>query len=143
MAGKTTTFANSFLALVFNATTWTSMAQNNASSPYSQIYVSLHSADPTASGNQSSNEIAYTSYARVAVARSSSGWTVSSNSVVPVSAISFPAGTGGSGTAAFFGLGSAASGTGVLFYTGAITPSIVTGNGVTPILTTASTITES
>lgn len=40
------------------------------------LYVSLHTADPGAGGDQTTNEAAYTSYARVAVARTVAGWTV-------------------------------------------------------------------
>ena len=141
--GKNNTASAAILALIFNATTWTSVAINATSSPLTNLYVSLHTADPTASGSQSSSEVTYTSYARVAVARTSSGWSVSGETVTPVAAITFPAGTGGSGTATNFGIGSAASGAGSLFYEGTISPSIVTGNGITPQLTTASSISES
>jgi hypothetical protein len=106
------------------------------------LYASLHTADPGEAGSQSTSEITYTSYARVAVARSSSGWTVTGNAVVPFAAITFPAGTGGSGTAAYAGIGTASSGAGVLLYSGAITPNIVCGAGVTPSLTTATSLTE-
>ena len=139
---KTTTYANSLLALVFNATLFANVAINATSSPITNIHVSLHTADPGTSGDQTTSEIAYTSYARVAVARTSGGWTVTTNSVSPVAAITFPAGTGGSGTATHFAVGSALSGAGVRFYNGTVTPNIVCGNGVTPSLSTASTITE-
>jgi len=102
----------------------------------------LHTSDPGEAGDQTTNEIAYTDYARVAVARTTGGWTVTNNSVSPAATISFPAGTGGSGTATHFGVGVAASGAGVLLYSGSITPNIVCGNGVTPQLTTATAITE-
>jgi hypothetical protein len=48
--------------------------QNSATA--GNLYVSLHTADPGAAGNQTTNECAYTSYARVAVERSATGWTV-------------------------------------------------------------------
>lgn len=104
--------------------------------------MSLHTADPGETGNQTTNEIAYTSYARVAVARTSGGWTVSANSVSPAANIDFPAGTGGSGTATHAAVGTASSGTGKILYKGTVTPNIVCGSGITPRLTTASTITE-
>ena len=98
----------------------------------------------SAGGNQSSNECTYTGYARVAVIRTSSGWTTSTaESISPQAAITFPPGTGGSGTAAFFSIGTASSGTGEILYSGPISPNIVTGNGVTPQLTTGTTVTES
>ena len=45
---------------------------------------------PADAGNQTTNETAYTSYARVAVARTSGGWTVTGNSVSPTANIDFP-----------------------------------------------------
>lgn len=140
MTGTGATFANDLLLLIFQGTTIANVAINATSSPITNIYASLHTADPT-SGNQTTSEAAYTSYARVAVARSSSGWTVSTNTVVPVATISFPAATGGSETEAYAGLGSVSSGTGLLFFAGAISPTIAVSNGVTPQLTTSSTLT--
>jgi hypothetical protein len=139
---KSNTFENDLLKLIFNATAIANLADNAASSPLTNLYVSLHTADPGEAGNQSTSEVAYTSYARVAVARTSGGWTVTNNSVSPVANIDFPAATGGSGTVTFFGVGTAVSGTGVLYYSGTVTPSISITSGVTPRLTTASTITE-
>jgi hypothetical protein len=146
MTGKTTNWEQDVLALLFNATGITNIADNTATSPLTNLYISLHTGDPGVSGNQTTSEVAYTGYARVAVARTSGGWTVSGSNpvqVAPVATISFPAGTAGSGTAAYFGVGTASSGTGVLLYTGTVTPNIVCGNGVTPQLTSSSTITES
>lgn len=142
--GKSTTTSNNLLKLVFNATAWANIADNAASSPNTNLYVALHTADPGVGGTQSTNEITYTSYARVAVARTTSGWTASSAaSTSPVAAITFPAGTGGSGTATYFSIGMLTSGAGIILYSGTVTPNIVCGSGVTPSLTTASTITES
>jgi len=139
---KGDTFENDLLKLIFNATAIANMADNAATSPLTNLYVSLHTADPGESGSQTTSEITYTSYARVAVARTSGGWTVTTNSVSPAANIDFPAGTGGSGTATHFGVGTAVSGTGKLLYSGTITPNIVTGTGITPRLTTATAITE-
>jgi hypothetical protein len=139
---KGNTFENDWMKLIFNATAITNMADNAASSPLTNLYVSLHTADPGEAGDQTTSEITYTSYARVAVARTSGGWTVVANSVSPAANIDFPAGTGGSGTATYFGIGTASSGSGKLLYSGAISPNIVCGNGVTPRLTTATAITE-
>jgi hypothetical protein len=139
---KSNTFENDWLKLIFNATAIANLADNAASSPLTNLYVSLHTADPGEAGNQTTNETSYTSYARVAVARTSGGWTVTNNSVSPVANIDFPAATGGSGTITYFGVGSASSGSGVLYYSGTVTPSISVTSGVTPRLTTASTITE-
>lgn len=141
--GKGAAFEQSFLKLIFNATSIANIADNTASSPITNIYVSLHTADPTASGTQSTSEATYTGYARVAVARTTAGWTVTGNSVSPAATISFPACTGGTNTITNFAVGSASTGAGEIFYTGTVTPNISVASGVTPQLTTASTITES
>lgn len=140
--GKATAFSSSLLGLIFNASTIANLAINATSSPATNLYVSLHTADPTASGNQSSSEATYTSYARVAVARSNVGWTITSNSVSPAATISFPACTGGSNTITNFGIGLGSSGSGTLLYSGTVTPNISVSSGVTPQLTTATTVTE-
>ncbi len=145
MAGeKGATFSGQFLALVFNGTTIPNIAQNATSSPLTSLYCSLATADPTASGTQATNEVTYTGYARVAVARTTGGWTITGNAVAPVANIVWPTPTGGATqTAAFFVVGTAASGAGEILYAGPITPPIVITVGQPPTLTTASGGTES
>jgi hypothetical protein len=140
---KGATFDNQLLKLIFNATNIANIADNTATSPLTNLYLSLHTADPTSAGNQTSSEVSYTGYARVAVARSTSGWTVSGNSVNPAATISWPACTGGTATATNFGIGTASTGTGELLYSGTISPNIAIASGVTPQLTAATSITES
>lgn len=129
---------NSIIALIWNATLWANVAINATSSPITNIHSSLHTADPGEAGDQTTSEAAYTSYARVATARTSGGFTVTANSVSPAANIDFPAGTGGSGTATYFGWGTLLTTAGVLICSGTVTPNIVLGNGITPRLTTAS-----
>lgn len=135
------TFENDLQKLIFNATAIANIADNAAASPLTNLYASLHTGDPGEAGDQTTSEITYTSYARVAVARTSGGWTVTNNSVSPAATIGFPAGTGGSGTATHFAVGTASSAAGKLLFSGTVTPNIVTGNGITPQLTTATAIT--
>ena len=118
---KSNAFENSLLKLIFNATAIANLADNAASSPLTSLYVSLHTADPGEAGDQSTSEATYTSYARVAVLRTSGGWTVTNNSVSPVANIDFPNCTGGTNTITYFGVGTAASGAGVLYYSGTVT----------------------
>lgn len=132
---------NNVLKLIFNATAWANFADNAASSPQTNTHVALHTADPGDAGTMSTSEATYTSYARVNVARTTGGWTVTTNSVSPVANIDFPAGTGGSGTVTHFSTGKTGGGATDILWSGTVTPNIVTGNGVTPRLTTASTIT--
>lgn len=140
---KGDTFENDLLKLIFNATAIANIADNAASSPLTNLYVSLHTADPGEAGNQTTNEISYTGYARVAVARTSGGWTVSGSSVSPVADITFGQMTAGAGgTATFAAIGTASSGTGKILYSGALSPTIAVSNGVTPQITSGSAITE-
>jgi hypothetical protein len=143
--GKGNVTSNNLLKLVFNATNWANIADNTATSAATVLYVALHTADPGAGGTQSTSEVTYTSYARVSVARTTGGWTASSSqSTSPVANITFPAGTAGSGTATYWSIGMSNTGVaGIILYSGPISPSIVTGNGVQPILTTASSCSES
>lgn len=139
---KGNSFENDWLKLVFQATAIANIADNAASSPLTNLQVTLHTADPGETGDQTTSEATYTSYARVAVARSAGGWTVTANSVSPAANIDFPACTGGTETATHFGIGTASSGAGKLLYKGTITPNINISAGVTPRLTTSSTVTE-
>lgn len=142
MPGKSDTFENDWLKLVFNATAIANLADNAATSPLTNLFVALHTADPGDTGTQSTSEATYTGYARVSVARTSGGWTVTGNSVSPVAAISFGACTAGTNTITHFSVGVASTGATKILYAGAISPSISVSAGVTPQLTTASTITE-
>lgn len=139
---KGNTFENDLLKLIFNATAIANMADNAASSPLTNLYVSLHTADPGEAGDQTTSETTYTSYARVAVARTSGGFTVTNNSVSPAANIDFPECTGGTATITYFAIGTASSGTGKILYSGAVSPSISVSTGVIPRLKTTSAITE-
>lgn len=139
---KGNTFENDLLLLIFNATAIANIADNAATAPLTNLYVSLHTGDPGEAGTQTTSESAYTSYARVAAARTSGAWTVTANSVSPVADITFPAATGGTETVTHFAVGTDVSGTGKILYSGTVTPNISVTSGVTPAVTTASTITE-
>lgn len=129
------------MALIFNATAWANMADNAGTSPQTDIAVGLHTADPGEAGTMATSETTYTSYARVSVARTSGGWTVTGGSVSPVANIDFPAGTGGSGTITHFSAGRTGGGAAAVHMKGTVTPNIVTGSGVTPRLTTSTALT--
>lgn len=142
---KSNSWETAMLQLLFENTNAANIGDATglrASTTAGSLYFSLHTSDPGEAGDQTTNEVAYTSYARVAVARSAAGWTVTGNAVAVDANVVFPAGTGGSGTATHWGLGTAASGAGVLLYKGTISPSIVCGSGVTPTLTAGTVVTE-
>lgn len=129
------------LALIYNATTFANYAINASSSPETNIIVAAHSASPGDSGTQTTSEIAYTSYARASVARTSGGWTVASGSCSPVATIGWAAGTGGSGTITHFSCGKSGGGATQILDYGTVTPNLVCGSGITPQLSTATAIT--
>lgn len=142
---KSNTFENDLLKLIFNNDNIALVGDATGlrgSSAAGSLYLSLHTADPGEAGDQSTSEIAYTSYARVAVARTTGGFTISGNAASLAAAVDFPAGTGGSGTATHVGIGTSASGAGKLLYKGALTPNIVCGNGVTPRVNAGQCVTE-
>jgi hypothetical protein len=140
---KGDTFENDLLKAIFNATAIANLLDNASTSPLTSLYVSLHTADPGEAGSQTTNEIAYTGYARVAVARNSGGFTVTGSSVSPAANIDFPKMTGGAGgTVTHFAIGTASSGAGKLLYSGPVTPNLSVVNGAIPRLETGTAITE-
>lgn len=140
---KGNTFENDWLKLIFNATPIALLADDTATTPLADLYVSLHTADPGEAGSQTTSECDYTSYARVAVARTGVGWTVTANSVSPAASIDFPASTGGdTDVVTHFAVGTASSGAGKVLYSGTVTPNISVASGVTPKLATTTAITE-
>lgn len=142
---KGTTFDNDLLKLLYQNTAIATIGDAPGLQPSAvagSLYVALHTADPSA-GNQSTNEVVYTGgYARIAVARSGAGFTVSTNSVTFVAAVTFAACTGGTATATHFSVGCALSGAGKILHSGTLTPNISIANGVTPQIAAASSITE-
>jgi hypothetical protein len=126
------TFENDLWKLIFQATAIANLADDAGTSPLTNLYVSLHTADPGEAGGQTTSEATYTSYARVAVARTSGGWTVTNNSVENAAEIAFPQCTGGSSTVTHFAIGTAPSGTGKVLISGALTSSVAVSTNITP-----------
>ena len=102
-----------------------------ASTPGS-LYISLHTSDPGETGSQASNETAYTSYARVAVARSAAAWDVTGAVASNIAAVSFPTCTGGTATVTHVGIGTSSSGAGTLLFSAALAASLAVSNTVQP-----------
>ena len=142
---KGNTFENELLEHILNNADIANVGDATGlrgSSTAGSLYVSLHTGDPGEGGDQTTNEATYTSYDRVAIARSGAAWTVTANSASPASAITFPQATGGSETITHFAVGTSASGAGKILYKGTVTPNIEVSNGVTPELGTGTAITE-
>jgi hypothetical protein len=139
---KANVFENDLMKLVFNATAIANIADNAAASPLTSLYLSLHTADPGEAGDQTTSEATYTSYARVAVLRTSGGWTVTGNQAVNTALVQFPQCTGGTNTITHVAVGTAASGAGKVLYKGALSASLSVSNLIQPQFT-AGTLTVS
>jgi hypothetical protein len=140
------TFAQAYAELLalFNAVftgTWSTIAAN-AGSPATNLYVSLHNADPGNGGSQTTSETAYTNYARIAVLRTSAGWTctlgsgTTFSSVANAAAVTFAACGATGDTLTHWGIGLSASGAGTLLAAGPIGP--VAGPDIPFVCTSAS-----
>jgi len=129
---KSTTFSNDLAALIFNATAIADIAENDSSSPLANLYLSLHTADPGLGGSQTTNETSYTNYARIAVARTSGGWTVASGAAENAALAQF-AQCGASGaTITHVAIGTASSGAGKVLYAGELASSLAVANLIQP-----------
>ena len=100
------------------------------------LYLSLHSADAGETGDQSTSEITYTSYARVPIARDGTKWTIDVPTGVATNAevIAPPKCTGGSAEATHFMLGTASSGTGKQLFRGELASPLLISNNVLPTM---------
>lgn len=81
------TFENDLMLLIFNKTLPSYLGTLSGTGDAS-FYLALFTADPTETGALT-NECAYGSYARVAVARTSGGWTVSGNQATNTAIVQF------------------------------------------------------
>lgn len=100
--------------------------------PLGNVYVALHSSDPGEAGDQTTNEVSYTGYARVAVSRDGAGWTVSGGQASNTATVQFGLCSAGSATASHFSLGTAASGVGQILYSGALNSPLAISANIRP-----------
>ena len=128
------------LELIFNATAWPELAENDSTTPSANLTVALHTGDPGEAGTQLTSEATYGGYVRVNVARTSGGWTIAGDQVTPVANIDFVEATSGVETITHWSVGTGTSN--YLLYSGTVTPNISVVTGVTPRLTTATAVTE-
>lgn len=129
---KSNALETALLNLVFNATTFDGIAENDTTSPNTALFVSLHTGDPGEAGTQATSEAAYGSYARVSVNRNAGGWTISGNTVTNTALVQFPQCTSGSETITHVGVGLATSGSTTLLYKGALSASLAVSSGIQP-----------
>jgi hypothetical protein len=131
---KSTSACNSILALIFNATAWADLAENDTSGPLSSLYISLHTADPGVGGSQLTNEATYANYARLAVTRNTSGWDVPTSGHTQNTALAqFNAcNSSGANSITHVAIGKASSGAGLVLYSGALGSPRTVDNGIQP-----------
>lgn len=132
---KSNAFETSFLNHIFVNLTIANIGDATglpAAATAGSFYIALHTADPGEAGTQATSEATYTSYARVAVARTVGGWTVAGNQASNAALVTFPACTAGTNTITHFSIGCASSGAGTLLFSGTVSPTLAVSTGVTP-----------
>lgn len=112
------------MAYIFDSTTpaWAGNAN---------FYVALHTGDPGEAGTAVTSEATYTSYARVAVSRTT-GFTVTGNQIENAALIQFPQSTGAGVTCTHWSIVTTASGAGQIIIRGALSSSLPTNSGIQP-----------
>lgn len=113
------TFRREMLDLIFLNTAIANIGDASGLQPSAaagSLYVAGHTAYVAPGDNQTTNEAAYTGYARAAVARSGSGWSRTNDVVSNVAVVSLGACTAGSATLMFASIGTASSGTGKVLF---------------------------
>jgi hypothetical protein len=143
------TFCGDLLQLAFDGIGITNIALNASASPSTALWYALHTAQPS-SDAQTGSEAAYTGYLRISVNRSTATpsftYTAASSAgagakLNPTATITFPVASGSSEVDAYFSIGTSSAGTGKILWSGSLSPTITVLNGVTPRLTTGTTIT--
>ena len=132
------TAESDLLLLLFNNTNWANLGDAvgvRGSTVAGSMYISLHTASPGETGTQTTSESTYTNYARVGVARSGAGWTISGTA--PTQAANTAATTfaqcGVTGnTLTDFAIGRDSSAAGEILWYGTLTASLIVNNGITP-----------
>ena len=138
MTGMPNTAESDLLKLLFqntNFANWGDATGIRGSSTAGSNFIALHTANPGQTGNQNTNEAAYTNYARVAVARSSGGFTITgSNPTTAENAAAITFATCGvtGETETYYSQGQATSGANEIYFYGALTSSLAVSNGITP-----------
>lgn len=135
MSAAANTLENGLLALILNNVNLANIGDATGlrgSSTAGSLYVGLHTDDPGEAGTQETNEAAYTNYARVAIARSGSAWTITGNSAVNAAAVTFPQSGSGPEVITHFSIGTASSGAGTLLFKGELDDSLTVNNLIQP-----------
>lgn len=130
---KSTQTSNDILALIFNATAWADIAENDSTSPATNLYIRLHTGAVAAGDPGNQNEATYGGYAALAVVRTTSGWEIPSAGETSNAALAqFDECTSGSNVISHVSINKAASGAGACLYAGALAASRTITAGIQP-----------
>jgi hypothetical protein len=122
------------LNLWFKNTAWANFGDAGGLQPSSSagnLYCRLHTTDPGEAGTGDTNEISYTGYAPVAVARGA-GFTVTGDTVANAGLVSFGNCTLGSANAAYFSMCLGNGAGAQILVSGALTTPIAISVGIQP-----------
>lgn len=128
---KSNTTENDLMLLIFNKTL-PSYLGSLTTTGNTDLYVSLHTADPGEGGLQTTNEANYTGYLRVAVVRTASGWTVTNNQAENAALVQFPLCEGGSSVVTHVSIGTLSTGGGQILYSGLLNDTRTITAGIQP-----------
>lgn len=136
MSSRTQDYATKYLELVLENQAIPLIGDASGLQPSGadgDLYLALHTSAPSGT-DQTSNEAAYTSYARQALSRTQADgdWTIAAGAATNANDVTFPEATGGSETNTHWSIGTAVSGTGYILWSGALSASIPVTTGVTP-----------
>lgn len=96
------------------------------------LYLSLHTADPGEGGTQATSEATYPGYARAAVPRDGTAWTVAGGQAENATEVAFPECTGGSQVITHCALGADPTGAGAVLYRVALAAPVTVEAGMFP-----------
>lgn len=136
MSAMVDDFENKLLLLLFNNTGIANIGDATGlpgSSGAGSSQLSLHTSALTdSSANLTTNEVAYTGYARPTQARSSAGWTVSGDTVSNAALVQFgEMSAGGPDTVVHLGIGLLATGDVIRLHAD-LNADLVINNGINP-----------
>jgi hypothetical protein len=137
-------FQTDILALLLRGEAISAFAINATSGPVTDLYLSLHTADPTDTGDQNDFECTCTGYARVQIGRSAivtPRFEVADGVASPSDPIDFPLISAGTATITHVGIGAFSSGAGRALLFGELTAPFDIEPGDIPRLTPESTFT--
>lgn len=141
---KSTTFSNDLIALIFNATPIANFADNAAASAATNLFLSLHTANPGVGGSQLTSEAAYTNYVRIPITRTVGGWTCAAGVATNTALAQFPQCGATGATITHVAVGTVLTGAGKVLYSGALSASLSIANLIQPqFAVNALTVSES